>query len=88
MRSLLHESGSRVNAWRVRGAVYARAGPGPPRVVSPSPLEDHQLLAPAPPYALRGATMCSPLLTPRAACVPYFTIPKKAGGTLSRGLVQ
>jgi hypothetical protein len=88
MISLLHESGSRVNAWRIRGAVCAHAGPVPPRVVSPSPLEDYQLLAPAPPYALRRTTMRSPLPTPSAACVPCFTIPKRADGTLSRGLVQ
>ena len=42
MTSLLHESGSRANAWRVKGAVCAHSGPVPPLGASLSPLEDHQ----------------------------------------------
>ena len=48
MTSLRHESGFRPSAWWVRGAVCAHAGPGPPLVASPSPLEDHQLLRTGP----------------------------------------
>ena len=42
MMSLLQESGSRANAWRVRGAVCAHSGPVPPLGAFLSPLEDYQ----------------------------------------------
>ena len=66
MTSLLHESGSRANAWRVRGAVCAHSGPVPPLVASPSPLEDHQLARTGPalcPDASDDAFAPSPLLS-------------------------
>jgi hypothetical protein len=88
MTSLRHESRSRANAWRVSGVVCAHAGPVPPLVASASPLEDHLPLAPASPCApMRATTRLPPLHSYRRVC-PCFTIPKKAGVTLSHGLVQ